>query len=173
MTENDENDPKVKTLKSINPINMALPQDGFIAALVRYVIDNELIDLEGDWVNDVELIQPEANERHLGKLNLFESQMYALAMYSQEIIQDVVIDAQAQTAEAAAKLLRQHKHNADGETVMQTTVLTEDDRVYLNQLSMVFHLSRACYEFSARARFDCFDAMLTVGEGFNLYRITE
>ena len=171
--ETSNNDPvneaRIASIKSVSPIGLSLPDEGFLASLIKYIMDNDLIDLEGDWLQDVELLPPEPGEKKLGTLSLFESQMFAIAMLAQEIIQDIMIEAQAQTAETAARLMRQQKHRA-GEMPMQQQMITEEDRVYLNELSVVFHLARASYEFSTRVRLECFDSLLTIRDGYTVYK---
>lgn len=178
MTEQtSNNDPaqtaKITSLKPTMQGSLALTADGLFSNMVRYIKERDLIDLDGDWMADVELIDAQPGEKYVGKLTLFESQMFAIAMLSQEIIQDTMIEAQAQTAEAAARMLRQQKHNQSETDKEQHVILSEDDRLYVNELSCVFHMARAAYEFSARSRFEVFDSFMIIRSGYVAYMANE
>lgn len=164
-------DDKITHLHSVPSVgNMSMNAGEYLQRIIDHVRENDLIDLDDDLTEGLDLTKPEPNETRLGELTKFEASMFALAMHSQTIIHDIMIEAQALFAEQTAKMLRQQKIHGQ-QMVEQEATLTAEDRVYVNQLSALNSVTRSNYEFSVRARYNEYTRYLVVRDGMQVYAI--
>ena len=159
---------RVSKLQVVENTSPLIGEDSLLAKIEKFVGD-ELLDLAGDYEKDVDLEQPNSDEKRLGLLTAFERKSFVIGALLHQRIHDLMVEIEAQGAEEITKIMREQ-----GKSFMQ--VMNEripnmplDMRVELNQHAITHTNIVTLYDWSVRHRFNEWTAHLIVRTGFVVY----
>jgi hypothetical protein len=156
------------------PLTGGIKQDGIIDVLEKFVKDNELYDYSGDFEEDTPLDPPQPEEVYVSKLTPFERRMNAHSHLCNDLIQEVLLEAQAASATKVAEHLRNQigvKRGAIEPKEIDMNYINPSDQDYCTRLATVRAYASASFEFSFRSRTDIFGDYVAVRAGFLGYKI--
>jgi len=159
---------RVSKLHIVETASAALPPDSYLTLIEKF-IDENLIDLEGDYEADIELEQPTSDERRLGVLTVFERKAFILGALVEQRVHDLMVELEAITVEKAADVIRKDKTSFYGALHTLGGQLDDDNRANLTRHILTGQNLATAYEWSVRQRFGEWNMRLVVRNGFVVY----
>lgn len=165
------NDDRVSKLRVVETNTSAnLTEDALLTDMVVF-IGQHLLDLTGDYEEDIILEQPRSDERRLGLLTPFERKVFVLAALLEQNINDRLIDMEATSTERVSLLMRERKVNfhTAAQIYMQENRTPDDEREIINMSGLTHANLSSLYDWSVRRRYGEWKNFLIVRQGFCVY----
>jgi hypothetical protein len=151
-------------------------ETSYFKSIVTFLLKAELFDMpdDGDFTNDVELQQPQSNESFCGPLSPFEKQAYCLARVLESILRDMMVELEAGGTEKIIAIQREKRVPFVEAARLYAEAndgppMTDEERTYMNTVSVLMNNMMGCFEWGVRSRYDLFDKGVSVRSGFILY----
>lgn len=147
-----------------------LSEDALLHKLTTFV-DENLIDLSGDYEQDVVLEQARSDEKRLGALSPFERKAFVLAALVEQLLNDIMVELEANSADQITAIMRERKISfmAATQIQMESMKLTDEKRAEINMCAMTHTNLVTLYDWSVRQRFNQWLDYLIVRSGFVVY----
>jgi hypothetical protein len=147
-----------------------LTEDALLQRIITF-IDQSLLDLEGDYEQDVVLEQARSDEKRLGVLSPFERKTFVLAALLEQRLNDTLVEIEANSADQITALMRERKISfmAATQAHMQDLKMPDEQRTEINMCAMTHTNLVTLYDWSVRQRFNQWTGYLIVRSGFVVY----
>jgi hypothetical protein len=166
-------DDKIHKLHTVPSGSYEQTEGAYLTTIDVFLEAHNLMDLTGDVEADVELKAAKHDERRLGTLTPFERRTYALSVLLEVQLKDYLFELDANTMDAAVRLMREHKipmHEAIAMHQKTSPSMSDEDMRAVNKLSVSMTHLAMMFEFSVRSRTNEFGkTRIIVRKGYVAY----
>lgn len=159
---------KITKLHAVQSIAADANKDTILKAITEFVIDNEILT---EWdETDVTLERHDRDETEIGKLNLYERQLFVIGTLLQQVLKEAIIDLEADSTDTLARIMREDRVNMSDAAVKYrqniNEYLTSEEREHLNQIGLTIGYTMSAYEWSVRLRYKAWQSPIIVRADF-------
>lgn len=145
-----------------------LTEDALLQRIIDFITEENLLDLDGDYEQDVLLEQARSDEKRLGVLSPFERKAFVLTALLEQRLNDMMVETEASSAEQVTAIMRERKIGFIAASTIYTKDLKMDTakRIEMNMCSMTHTNLVTLYDWSVRQRFNQWTMRMIVRNGF-------
>jgi hypothetical protein len=147
-----------------------LSEDALLQRIIAFV-DENLLDLSGDYDQDVQFEQARSDEKRLGALSPFERKAFALSALLEQRLNEIMVEVEAGSADQITAIMRERKisFTAAMQVHAQGMQIPEELRLEINMCALTHANLASLFDWSVRHRFNEWSAFLIVRTGFVAY----